>query len=164
MLSRDQDLGKIGEIWAYNELKKRGWPVKMMADFKEACCDMKIGNLPIEVKYALPTYRVRKVKGLQIHYARWQWFVHPTYESIKRDWVLILIAEDQKKIKYHYILPGNLLDGRNHLQLTSHPKKYGGWLNDWRDEWGVIDFLCQQSYLDGGPTYQQWKAGNRIVA
>lgn len=164
MFSRDQDLGKLGERWAHDQLTKRGWPVKMMPDFQQKSCDMKIGHLPIEVKYALTTYRVKTRQGLQVHSARWQWFIHPTYENIHQDWVLILIAEDQKKIKYPYILPGNLLDGRNHLQITSHPTKYRGWLNDWRNEWGVIDFLHQQSYLDNGPTYHQWKAGQRIVA
>lgn len=163
MFSRDQEIGKLGERWVYDQLTKRGYPVKMITDFFSPAFDMKIGNLPIEVKYALTTYRVRTRQGLKVHYPRWQWFVHPTYENIKRDWVLVLIAEDEKKIKYPFILPGNLLDGRNQIQLTSHPKRYKGWLNDWQGEWGVITFLLQRPYLDNGPTYHQWKVGQRIV-
>jgi len=165
MFSPDQKQGIVGERWAYEQLVKRGWPVKQMPYFGNQAYDLKIHNLPIEVKYARTTYRRKQRQGLTIYAARWQWFVHPSYEQLNdRDWVLILIAEDQKKIKYPYILPGNILEGRNHLQITSHPKQYKGWLDDWRGEWGIIEFLTQKTYLDDGPTYHQWKAGQRIVA
>ncbi|NJN97909.1 MAG: hypothetical protein HC875_29460 [Anaerolineales bacterium] len=165
MFSRDERQGMVGEWYVYQQLVKRGWSVKMMADFYHKNCDMKVGQLPIEVKYAKTTYRKKQRQGLNIYVARWQWFVHSSAQEMNdRDWVLVLIAEDQKKIKHPYILPGNLLDGRNHLQITSHPNKYTGWLNDWKGEWQVIEFLMQQSYLDNGPTYHQWKQGQRIVA
>lgn len=165
MFSPDQKTGLIGERWAYEKLKRLGWPVKLMPDFGNHAYDMQIGKLPIEVKYAQTTYRKKERQGLTVHVPRWQWFIHPTYSKLDdRDWVLILIAEDQKRLKHPFILPGNLLDGRNHLQITSHPTKYSGWLSDWRNEWDVIEFLTQQTYLDDGPTYHQWKAGHRIMA
>lgn len=165
MFSKDQKTGLQGEWYAYEQLCKRGHKVKMMTDFNHKSYDLKIGQLPIEVKYAKQTFRKKKRKGLTVFVPRWQWFIHPTAKQLNdRDWVLILIAEDHKKIRYPYILPGNILDGRSHLQLTSHPTKYKGWLNDWLKEWGVIEFLAQQSYLDNGPTYHQWKVGQRVVA
>lgn len=166
MFSRDQCFGQAGEDWALGQLQKRGYKPILMHDFQTKACDMKIGDLCIEVKIALLTYRARKTnfKGLKVYYPRWQWYIHPTYKNLNEDWVLILIAQDNKLVRYPYILPGGMLQGRTHVQITSHPKKYSGWLADWRDEWGVIDFLRQKSYLDNGPTYHQWKAGQRILA
>lgn len=159
MFSQDQEQGWIGEIWAYQQLLKRGWPVHRMPDFQHQGYDMKIGDLPIEVKVARTTYRLRQRQGVQIRKPRWQWFIHNTSHALDhQDWLLILIAQDDQANLFPYIMPGNLLDGRNHLQLTSHPDQYHGWLNDWRDEWGVIAFLTQKSYLNDGPTYHQWKA------
>lgn len=152
-LSQSQIIGLQGEQWAYEQLRKRGHPVKMVADFTTQNCDLKIRDLPIEVKLAWPTMRRHhgKLKW------RWQFRIHPTSQQMECDWLLILIARDYNGFTYPYILPGGLLLERQHIQITSHPAKFRGWLSYWLNRWSVVDYLLKKAYRDGGLMYHHWE-------
>jgi len=157
LFSPDQKLGNLGEAWVFDQLRQRGHAVQRNTDFANAGYDMRIGELQIEVKYARQSYRMRWRRGEPVRVPRWQWLVHTTSQQNGHNWVLILVAEDVQGHLYPYILPGNLVIPRQHLQLTSHPIVYRGWLNDWKDEWSVIPYLAQKIYAQNGPTYRQWR-------
>lgn len=152
-LSKTQTTGLYGEQWAYEQLQRRGHPVKMVSDFKCQNCDLRIRDLPIEVKFAYPTMRRHhgKLKW------RWQFFIHPTSQQMQQDWLLILIASDYNGFKYPYILPGHMLQGRNHVQITSHPAKFRGWLSYWLNRWSIVDYLLKKVYRHGGLLYHEWE-------
>lgn len=155
--SQTQAIGHEGEKWAYNALVKHGYEPQWMACFEHAGCDMKVRDLPIEVKLANPTKRKRKRynrTGLEIvtWYDRWQWLVSATSHN-QEDWILLLIVNDRAGDRYPYIVPGGMVLNRRHIQITSHPTQYNGWLSPWLNNWQVIDYLADKVYQNGGPLF-----------
>lgn len=156
MFSPEQMIGNIGEKWAFDKLVGMGY-APTPTDYLTQNCDFKIGNLPVEVKFANQTLQKRYYPSGEIVYRpRWQWLVHPTAKGMEGDWLLILIARDQKGVNWSYVLPGGCVLDRVHIQITSHPTTYSGWLSGWLEQWLVISYLMQQTYLDDGPTYHEW--------
>lgn len=151
-LSKTQKIGWSGEDWFVNQAVARGYKPELLR-WESENCDLKINGLPIEVKFAHPTYRFTCKKRR----VRWQWRVHPTAFHMAGDWALVLIAQDSRRSRHLYIMPGSVLQGREHIQLTSHPDKYRGWINQWKDRWDVIDFLSTEAYKNNGPLLEQWE-------
>lgn len=155
-MSRDQQFGLEGEKWVMTQLKKRGYKPTLRSDFYVQACDLLVNGLCIEVKIAKPTLRLRKLKsGNVVGYTRWQWFVHPTSQQLSNEWLLVLLAQTNKAI-IPFILPGSQIGDRTHIQITSHPNNYKGWLAAYRNAWDMVAYLTQETYLDNGPTYEQW--------
>ncbi|MCB0208024.1 MAG: hypothetical protein KDJ52_01765 [Anaerolineae bacterium] len=161
MMSPEQETGLIGERWVIKELRRRGYKPEIDPDFFTKNCDLRVNGLPIEVKYARPTTRKQiSTSGNAIYLTRWQWSISATAAEMRGEWVCILLAQTAKKI-VPYVVPGSQIGERSHIQITSHPDKYKGWLNRYRNAWDVIDYLSQSTYLDDGPTYEQW---SRVAA
>lgn len=147
-----QRFGIQVEDWFLNLAIAKGYKPKLTRWGTENC-DMIIMGLPIEVKAARPTVRYRKGK----QYTRWQWNIHSSSQQMQGEWVLVLVAQDASGSRFTYIIPGSVIGGREHLQLTSHPDLYRGWIGQWRNRWDVIDYLSSEVYRDGGPLFEQWE-------
>lgn len=162
-LSEDQILGRQGERWVFDQLARRKWATTLHPDFANSGFDMKCLGLPIEVKIANPSFQPVSAKNISYRRQRWQWCIHEPSLDMAGDWVLILLARDEKQRIYPYVVPGAMVT-QNHIQITSHPEKFRGWLNFWLWEFDVIPYLAQQTYLDDGPTYENyhaWQAAGR---
>lgn len=155
MFSENQKIGLFGERIAYQELTRRGFQVELRNSFNAKNTDMRVNGIPAEVKFANPTRRYSQGRV----YTRWQWRVSRTAGDMLQDWILILIAKDSRYNTFYYIMPGDIIGYRDHLQLTSHPDVYRGWLSPWRNRWDIIDYLKRQIYLDNGPLFDQWAGG-----
>lgn len=142
-----QRTGNIGEQWAYDQLAKRGHDVLMVPDYFAKCVDLKIGALPIEVKYSRISQRrkVNKRTGQVRWYERWQWNVQ---ELDSADRVLILIAEDKAGIRHPFVMPGSVMAHRRNFQISRHPTDYQGLIAGYLNAWETVDFLLQQQYYD----------------
>lgn len=151
-LSNRQRVGFEGELWAYEQLEKRGYLVTMATHCFEQNCDLRVGKLPIEVKVANQTWR-KSPQGAW--FPRWQFSISTTASQMQADWVLILIARDKKGCCYPYILPGQSILNRRHLQITSHPTKFRGWLSHWFNNWSIVEYLEKKVYRDG-PLFEKW--------
>lgn len=151
-LSNRQRIGFEGELWAYDQLVKRGLRPKMLANFYQENCDLRVGRIPIEVKTANPTWR-KSPRGTWL--PRWQFSISTTAAEMANDWVLILIARDHNGCSYPYILPGQSILDRRHIQITSHPTKFRGWLSYWLNRWSVIQYLDKKVYKTG-PLFEKW--------
>ena len=155
-MSPEQEIGLEHEEWVVKQLRARGYAAQLNPNFCAQNCDLRVNGLPVEVKYARPTLRTQtKRNGLKVQYTRWQWCISDTAAGMSGEWVCVLLAQTRKKI-VPYIVPGSQIGERNHVQITSHPDRYRGWLNNYRNTWSVIDYLSQATYLDNGPTYEQW--------
>jgi len=153
-LSRDQRVGLEAENWVFEQLTQRGYSPIIPPDFFKSACDMHVNGLCVEVKVAKRTKRKQKLANGKVKLRdRWQWFIHPTHP--KTEYVLILVADDAKKNRYAFILSGSMVGERSHLQLTSHPEKYNGWMAAYRDKWSMIDFLASQAYKEY-PLFENW--------
>lgn len=144
-MSPEQRIGIEAEKWVMGQLRKIGLN-GCSTDFGAACCDITVDDLPIEVKIANPTTRTYRGRN----YRRWQWRIHETQKYHHREWVLILIAKYNGQL-YPFILPGSSVNLRPHLQITSSPLAYGGWLAQWLNRWDIIPYLANGTYRDGGP-------------
>jgi len=142
-----QAIGNIGEQWAYDQLTQRGYDVLMVPNYFARCVDLKIGTLPIEVKYARISYRrkVNKRTGEIKRYQRWQWHVG---ELDSADRVLFLIAEDQAGIRHPFIMPGSVMAHRRQFEISRHPTKYQGLIAGYLNAWETVAFLLEQQYYD----------------
>jgi hypothetical protein len=152
-LSPNQRVGFEGELWAYEQLQRQGLNPKMYTNFFEENSDLRVGRIPIEVKLANPTWRKGPDGRWRI---RWQFSVSTTAQQMANDWVLILIARDHNGCNYPYVVPGNNILNRRHVQITSHPTKFRGWLSYWLNRWSVIEYLDKRTYKDGGPLFDKW--------
>jgi hypothetical protein len=149
--SANQIIGQEGELIALRELEKRGYKARLSPHFGDKNIDLIVDGIPTEVKFAQKTYRSANGR----RYPRWQWRIHET-ASLFDDWLLILIAQDDDGQIFFYVLPGKTIGERDHLQVTSHPDNYSGWLNRYKNRFEVIDFLQRGIYLNGGPLLHQW--------
>lgn len=157
--SRNQRTGLNGEQWLVDKLTDMGYDVKFDPDFYREGYDCLVNGLPTEIKTANPTRRKRKWKNrigvvFENWYDRWQFHIHPTSHRLT-DWLLILIADDGQQ-KYVYIVPGGVVLDRTHIQITSHPTKYNGWLAQFLNQWQMIDYLANGVYRNGGPLFHEW--------
>lgn len=164
-LSKSQRYGLKAEEWVFDQLTQRGYSPTVPPDFLKSACDMKVDGLCIEVKAAQRTRRYRTLAdGTKKAYWRWQWQIHETH---KGEFCLILIADTAKK-RVCFLLPGSQVGDRTHLQITSHPDQYSGWMAEYREKWEMIDFLLAEAYKDNGPLFAEWNlervAGGAKVA
>ena len=137
-----------GEKWVYDQLVLKGYNAQFMP-VNCANCDILITGdsgqrLPIEVKFARPTSRKAGTSP------RWQFYISDTASDMIGDWVLVLVCQDSNKVLYPFIIPGQLVSERPHIQITSHPKVYRGWMSRYLNRWDVIDYLLNQEYRNGG--------------
>lgn len=147
-MSPNQLTGFAAERWAFEQLVKHGYSPKYPPSWGHKNCDLIVNQLPIEVKVANRTTRRSK-------YHRWQWHVAPTAQEMKGEWALILLANYQGQL-WPYVLPGSIVDDRPHIQITSAPPHYNGWLSPWMNRWEVIQYLSDGVYRNGGPLFWQW--------
>lgn len=154
-LSASQKYGLKIEQWLIEELEKRGYSPKVPTNFAQTACDAYVNGLCIEIKAAKRTRRFKKLASGEVKaYYRWQWNIHPTH---KGEYALILVADTPQKKRFCFILPGSVVGTRTHLQITSHPIKYTGWMSAYLEKWDVIDYLAREVYKGYGPLFQQWE-------
>lgn len=152
-LSATQRFGLQAEEWVFRQLLEQGYTPTMPLDFSQTACDIICNGLCIEVKTARPTFRPGKLaNGKTAWYTRWQWMIHPTHQG---EFLAILIAETAKG-KYPFIVPGSIIGERTHIQLTSHPENYKGWLAQYLNRWEMVSYLSEQIYQNNGPLFEQW--------
>lgn len=156
MMSPNQITGFNAEAWTFNQLHRLNYEVSFPPDWKRFGYDLKVGSLPIEVKVANVTTRRNK-------YRRWQWHIHPTTFQMAGDYALVLIAIYNGEF-WPYIIPGSMVNDRTHIQLTSPPPVYAGWLAPFLNRWEIIDYLNNGVYRNGGPLFWQWLSQqNRVM-
>jgi len=149
MFSPEQIIGNIGEQWVYDQLTKRGYDVRMVPNYQDNI-DLKIGQLPIEVKYSRIGFnrKIDRKTGEIRRYQRWQWNVSQVHG--KGDLCLFLIAEDRAGLRWPFIMPGSVMAERDNFQISRHPSKYNGLIAGYLNAWETIDFLLKQQYYDNG--------------
>ena len=155
MNSPTQQVGYQAELWVFDQLRNRGHKPHF-TDWTTPNCDIIVAGLPIEVKIARPTYRSATLTP------RWQFFIHPTAQQMTGEWAAILVAQDFDMVRYPFIVPGSMFKTRTHVQLTSHPTKYRGWLAKFLERWDVIEYLSKETYQNNGPLFDQW--AGRVAA
>lgn len=163
--SETQKIGSDGEQWVIEQLENRGFKVKFDPDFFNEGYDLVVNGLPTEVKTANSTRRKRVYINragvvFENWYDRWQWCIHPTSNRLV-DWLLILVANDGNN-RYVFVVPGGIVLDRTHIQITSHPQKYKGWLATWLNRFEIIQYLANGVYRNGGPLFEQWS--DRVAA
>lgn len=154
-------IGEMGEKLAFDALVERGYAPQPKPDFRHKGCDMTLNGLPVEVKFANLTASIQKYTkkdGTVVRVVRYrhQWNIHTTSLNMVGEWILILIAVDDNGEIFYFVLPGELVERRNQIQITSHPNKYRGWLAAWLEQWPVIDYLSDRAYSNRGPLYPEW--------
>ena len=153
-MTPNQKLGHKWEMWAAQQCAAHGYNVSYYTSLNSPA-DFKANGVPVEVKFARQTVRKIHHGNKSVLYPRWQWQVENKAAQLRDDWVLILLACDGPEV-YPFILPGQLIARRNHLQLTSKPVNYTGWLSQWLNRWEIIGYLEKRIYQRGGPIFQQW--------
>lgn len=151
MFSQQQLTGLNGERWVAEQLADRGYKVRVPGDFDHPGCDLFANALCLEVKFANPTQR--KVDGRW--HDRWQFHIHPATHAMQGDWAAVLVAEDRQGKKYPFIIPHGAIGERRHLQITSHPVQYRGWMARFLYRWDVIDYLAGKHYRLW-PVFEAW--------
>jgi len=162
-LSPHQKYGLKIEQWVIQQLESKGYAPKIPTDFNEKACDAYVNGLCLEIKAARRTKRTRVLASGEVKtYWRYQW----SLGNVPRcEFALILVADTPQKKRFCFIVPGSQIGGTTHLQLTSHPLKYSGWLAQYLEKWDVIDYLSSQVYLGNGPLFEQWeREGERVAA
>lgn len=162
-LSPQQRYGLKIEQQVIQELEKRGYEAHVPTNFSQKACDAVVRGLCVEIKGAKRTKRTRVLSSGEVKsYWRYQWSLDQRPEG---EFVLILVADTPQKKRFHFIVPGSQIGDRTHIQITSHPLKYQGWLSEYLEKWDVIDYLAGQIYLSNGPMFAEWeRAGERVAA
>lgn len=159
-LSPSQKYGLSVEQWVIAQLTKQGYTPSVPTDFAQTACDAYVNGLCLEIKAAKRTKRYKKLASGEVKaYWRWQWQIHPTH---KGEYALILVADTPQKKRFCFIVPGSVAGQRSHIQITSHPLKYQGWLSAYLEKWTVIDYLSQEVYKGNGPLFEQWERGQEL--
>jgi hypothetical protein len=143
-VSSTQRTGLAGEAYAAELLQERGYSVTVPADFNLPNTDLLINGLPVEVKLALPTLRRPQPGYTRI---RWQFNLGNVPTD---DRVYLIIAQDAAGERWPYIVPSAVLINRPHIQLTSHPTQYRGFIAPFLHAWTVIDYLLTRQYQNAG--------------
>lgn len=149
------------ENWVVQELEKRGYNVHQPPNFFQKGCDAVVNGLCVQVMAAKRTKRKKVTRAGEIKESwRYQWFLHSVPQG---EFILILVADTPQKKRFCFIVPGSQVGSRQHLQLTSHPLKYSGWLAEYLEKWSVIDYLSQEVYKGHGPMFPEWER-ERVAA
>ena len=143
-LSVNQRTGLAGETYAAGLLLERGYNVTIPANFLCPNTDLLINGLPVEVKLALPTVRTVRPGYTR---TRWQFNIGNVPAT---DRVYLIIARDTAGQHWPYIVPSAVLINRPHIQLTSHPTHYAGFIAPFLHAWTVIDYLLTRQYQNAG--------------
>lgn len=152
-LSATQRFGLQAEEWVFQQLLEKGYTPIMPPNFLLAACDLIVNGLCVEVKTAKPTLRTRKLRdGTTRLYRRWQWLIHPSHQG---EFLAVLIAETSEG-KYPFLVPGSVIGERTHIQLTSHPEKYKGWLAQYLNRWEMVTYLSERIYQSNGPLFDEF--------
>jgi hypothetical protein len=131
--SERQKFGLVGEKWAVNQLKRRGYDARLISSFFANFDILIDGLLLCEVK--LSRFYLRTVrKG----YYRPTWHFDVGRVPGNVDSLIILICEDEKGQWWPYIVPSWFLLGRSSVAITSHPSKYKGFLAKCLKNWSYV--------------------------
>jgi len=133
-LSRSQKFGLMIENWVAGELESQGHATTLLNDFNARYDILCNGRLPIEVKAAkpYPQFTGRSWRD------RWQFRLTGGLDYRKQDFVYVLVCVDSAGVIYPYVIPSAHVGARATICLTSHPKKYGGWLRQYLNAWHFI--------------------------
>lgn len=135
-MSAKQRYGSSGEAWALTEFQARGYEVRLISDWYNEY-DILLNNLlPVEVK--LSRNYLRKVRP---GYYAPTWCFDTARIARDHDYLVLLICEDEFKQFWPYLVPSFLIQGRQTIAITSHPRKYKGYWSDSLNRWSVIDWL-----------------------
>lgn len=138
-----QRYGNIGEQWAMDEFKSRGYEARLVSDYFADYDILLNGLLPVEVKLSR-TY-LRKVKP---GYYAPTWCFDTARIAPHQDYLLLLICEDQFRQFHPFLIASHLVQGRQTIAITSHPRKYKGFWCTTLNRWSVIDWLiCTRQRL-----------------
>lgn len=134
-LSQTQRIGLEGERYIASLLEDRGHQVKMISTWTDKLDLVVDGVLGVEVKISHPQMRrVRK------NYLRPNWAFDVSRIPQDTDLLLVLICEDNEGDRFVFSVPNCLVSGKRTVRITSHPKKYQGWLKGYMN-WKYLDEL-----------------------
>lgn len=141
MFTREGKFGSVVESWVANELKRHGWACRLMPDWF-ASFDLLIDEfLPVEVK-AAQAHRQHAYGG--IYRDRWQFNLSRGLNPGREDFLYILVAMDANGELWPYVIPSAWTVGRTHMPaLTSHPRRYRGWMRAGLNAWDLIGQVCE---------------------
>lgn len=139
--SARQTFGAEAEGWVWSQLTQRGIKARVISDWSN-CFDLVIDDrlpLPVEVKAA--RRRRRQVRpGYYAEEYRW----HLGNIPQDQDFLLALVAEDDRGDRFLYLVPSWAAFGRVGISITSHPERYAGRLAKYLDNWQVIDQVTRE--------------------
>ena len=132
-----QRFGADVEVWVRDELRGKGFDAELIADW-EAPYDLKIGDLPVEVKGA----RLRQRKVRSGYYGpEYRWFV----DNLKdEDYLLALVTEDPDGSRRLFLAPSWAAFGRATITITSHPDKYTGRLSQYLENFEIVNEIAER--------------------
>lgn len=131
-----QRYGAKGELWALSEFQARGHEARLMTDWTDQYDILVNGLLPVEVK--LSRSYLRKVRP---GYYAPTWCFDTARIAKEQDYLLLLICEDQFSQFWPYLVASHLVQGRQTIAITSHPRLYRGQWASTLNRWSVIDWL-----------------------
>lgn len=134
--SAKQRYGSIGEQWALAEFKIRGYEARLISDYYDKFDILLNGLLPVEVK--ISRSYMRKVRP---GYYSPTWCFDTARVSHEQDYLLLLICEDKFNQFYPYLVASHLVQSRQTISVTSHPRTYKGFWSNTLNRWSVIDWL-----------------------
>jgi hypothetical protein len=134
--SAKQRYGSIGENWALCEFQARGYEAKLISNWYDQFDILVNGLLPVEVK--IGRSYLRKVKP---GYYAPTWCFDTARIAPQQDYLLLLICQDQFNQFWPYLVSAHLIQGRQSIGITSHPRNYKGFWSTTLNRWSVIDWL-----------------------
>jgi len=148
-LSEAQRYGLRAELWSLQQLQARDYQAHLVSGFFSNVDILIEPGLPVEVKISRPyLYKVKPGHYRQ----RWQFDLARSLPA-NQDWILLAIAEDEERELWPYVLLSGWLNGRSHLQLTSHPSKFSGWIAPHLNGWQNIDTLLDWKQKQAGQLF-----------
>lgn len=137
-LSKRQRYGLKAELWAVEQLTKRGYDALLLSNFSDKVDILVNNRVPCEVKI-----RHKYMRKVREGYYKPTWLFEVGRSSHFKDSLFILICDDG--VLWHpFIVPSWYFFGRATVSITSHPTKYAGRLADCLNCWGnVADVLSK---------------------
>lgn len=148
-MSTAQKTGFEAEQWVKAELEKLGYEVQMHPDWAAKSCDLIVnGVLSVEVKKSNHRKRTYTTKAGDVR--EYDWFSVDVSKVDMADRVVVFVAEDEAGERFYYVIPGPVAGQRQSLALSSHPRKYSGFLSAFLENWDVVDYLLAKRYQQEG--------------
>lgn len=124
------EFGASIEEWVLARLNSQGYEARLISRWSDNFDLVIDGELPLPVEVKAARRRWRKVRP-GYYATEWRWHVANIDRSA--DHLLALVAEDELRERFLFLVPSWVAWDKQGLSITSHPNKYRvGWHVIWR--------------------------------